>query len=108
MKPIILDSKEFYTNEWADREEIVLDEEGFVYDREIKMYKDKFYKPVALLGKYRLEWQLQPDKYKYVEREDERPIMCLCGNKRLEVSRWDYTTTAKCPTCGNNDVVHSG
>jgi hypothetical protein len=41
--------------------------------------------------------------------EDNAPIICKCGNDRLQVFTSDsYETSARCPQCSATAVVHSG
>ena len=101
-KVTILDSSEFYTKEWEKYVELVLDDGGYVYERRIDM-NDEFYSPFEEGGYYS---KPTPEKYKY---DPKRPIICLCGNKKMEIfSSGYYETSGRCLNCGKTFVVHSG
>ena len=119
MKPTViekdmktLDSKEFYTKEWEKFEEIVLDEEGFVYHRRKDFdnsdMKEWFFTPLNKSTSGDAFAKERPSKYKY-HSDYEGSIMCWCGNKSFEVIySSSYETSAKCLSCKRMFVVHDG
>jgi len=45
----------------------------------------------------------------WYDNESGNDIVCGCGNKHFTVRYSDnYETSAKCTSCGKEDVVHSG
>lgn len=101
-----INSNEFYTKSWSDREEIVIDENNIVFHRrKDEELKDTFY---TSLSKHRDNDEFskpRPSKYKY---DNSESIMCKCGNKEFTCNYGCYELFITCTKCGVRHLAYDG